>query len=125
MQQIGPRFVTVSSSQNSSSAYRIPRGLKQKHRPIDIHFATHRVRDAIYRARRGLRDNSHPSGGAIYINEHLTKGNTEIFARARSLMRDKRISKAWTMAGFVFIKHTNSEADKPRRILSLQDFAEI
>lgn len=108
-----------------STAFRIPRGRKEKHRPIVVRFTTRRVRDAAYRARRGLRGDNQPPGDAVYVNEHLTKGNAEIFARARSLLKDRKIARTWTMGGAVYIKRSDSVAEKPQRILSLRDFDEI
>ena len=40
----------------------------------------------------------------IYINEHLTNINADIFFRARVLKKDKLIHSCWTSNGITFIK---------------------
>ena len=56
----------------------------------------------------------------IFINEHLTKPNSEIFARVRSLVKDKKFSLAWTWNGHVYFK--KGENSGPTRVHSLLDF---
>lgn len=74
---------------------------------IIVKFASRRVRDAIYAAKRKLKD----SDKKIYINEHLTEGRSKIFRSARALVKSKHIHAAWTFNGSVFIKESvNSRA---------------
>ena len=55
----------------------------------------------------------------MYINEHLTRTNSELFAAGIKLFKDRKISSIWTRNGCVNIKRT--EMDRPFRISSLED----
>jgi len=91
-----------------SSAHRIVAGLKDTIRPVVVRFTTHRVRDEIYRARKILKD----SNDRIYISEHLTRQNAELFYEARKLIRLKKLNSAWTLNGLVFVKFTTDPTEK-------------
>ena len=62
---------------------------------------------------RGTRGNSQ-----VYVNEHLTKRNSEIFAKGRKLFKEKKIAAIWTWNGSVFLKRT--ESSRPVRIQELE-----
>src|SRR6218665_531759 len=102
-----------------STAHRLPRGKKDKTRPIIVRFSSRRVRDKIYYARRKLRDQS--SSSPVFINENLTKRNGEIFSEARRLLRSKKIAGTWTTGGMVYVKRTMSVGEKPMKIGSLEE----
>lgn len=109
-----------------SSAYRIPRGKKDAHRPIIVRLSSQRVRNSILAARKSLRSAAPGPGSApIYINEHLTKTVAVIFARARAMQRDGKILAAWTMNGVVHIRRSDAPGDKPRKILTLKELEKI
>ena len=54
----------------------------------------------------------------IYINEHLTNINADIFVRV--LRKDKLINSCWTSNGITFIKLQENSTKK--RILNLSEF---
>ena len=56
----------------------------------------------------------------IYINEHFTKVNSEIYYRARHLRKYDNIFNCWTVNGDTFIQ--NKEKDKKIQIKSLDQF---
>ena len=103
------------------SAYRIPRRKSGGHRPIIVRFATRRIRDMVYHARRQDKNARQSRNEPVYINEHLTKSNAELFARARSLVRDKKITRAWTAGGLVYIRRSEQAGDKPERVTCPSD----
>lgn len=96
------------------SGYRIPS--KSGPRPIVVTFASKMVRDRVYALRKALHKDR---TSKIYINEHLTKPNSEIFARARKLVKDKKLLSAWTWNGHVYLKR--GENSGPTRVQNLLD----
>lgn len=104
-----------------SIAHRIPVRGKDKHRPIIVKFTSRSSRNLVYSARRSLRHHRLPNDGPIFVNEHLTRLNATIFAQTRKSVREKKIFSTWTSGGHVFIRSTDSETEKPRRINQLQD----
>ena len=54
---------------------------------------------------------------------NLTKYNSEIFYKARSLLKDSKIIYCWTVNGITFIKKT--ESSQKENILNLSNFNSI
>ena len=104
------------SASDITAGYRIS-GPKKTPRPIVVGFATRIVRDRVYESRKLLR--KQVGATKVYINEHLTRTNSEIFAAGRRLFKDRKIPSIWTRNGYVYVKRT--EMDKPLRISSLED----
>ena len=105
-----------------STAFRLQRKGKDKFRPILVKFTTQRVRDMVYMARLSLRNRSSTQqhSALIYINEHLTKQNAQYYAKARSLVNQKKISSAWTSAGYVYVRLLEDQGGKKLKISSHQ-----
>ena len=105
----------VNISENDiQPGYRNPS--KRGPRPIVVTFTSKMVKDRVYALRKSLhKDRS----SKIFINEHLTKPNSEIFARARKLIKDKKLSSAWTWNGHVYFKR--GEISGPTRVHSHLD----
>lgn len=55
----------------------------------------------------------------IYVSDHLTKGATDLFYKARVLKREKKISNTFTRNGIVFV--TGKEGDKPFPVYCVAD----
>lgn len=96
-----------------STAYRLPRKGKEKFRPIIAKFNTIRIRNLVYRSRTQLRKTS------IFVNEHLSPVNAQIYARARTLVREGKASSSWTTGGSVFLMLSEGQDQKPIKIISL------
>ena len=88
--------------------------------PVIVRFTSRDVRDSVYAARTSLRHHNSNAQCRVYINEHLTDQNAQLFKKARGLVRAKRIRKAWSFKGTVYIKVLDS--DPPKRILCDDDF---
>ena len=59
-------------------------------RPVVVTFSGRGVRDKVYAAKKALRG---PRGSSqVFIKEHLTKRNSDIFAKGRKLLREKNCS---------------------------------
>jgi hypothetical protein len=116
------------SSKDISVAHRLKAGKNDRYRPIIVRFASRKVRDEIFRAKRKLfapRDRDGSSSGnteKIYISEHLTRGVSNIFFEARKMVRDKRLASAWTHKGLVNVKYSAEANEKPTVIRALADF---
>lgn len=96
-----------------STAYRLPRKGKEKFRPIIAKFNTIRIRNIVYRSGTQLRNTS------IFINEHLSPANAQIYARARTLVKEGKASSSWTAGGSVFLMLSEGQDHKPIKIVSL------
>ena len=82
---------------------------------VKFHF--HETKSKIFKNIKKLKDTN------IYINDHLTKYNSEIFYKARNLLKDSKIEYCWTVNGITFIKKT--ESSEKEQILNLSDFNSI
>ena len=90
-------------------------------RPIVVTFSGKGVRDKVYAAKKALRGTRGSS--QVFVNEHLTKRNTEIFAKGRKLLREKKIAAVWTWNGFVYLKRT--ESSRPVRTQDLEGLEKL
>lgn len=103
--------------QDISVAHRIKAGKKDKVRPIIVRFVSRNVRNAVYSARKGLKDSNPP----IFISEHLTKAASELFFEARKMVTDKKIHAAWTQNGLVYIRFSSDPNTRATIIRSSGD----
>jgi hypothetical protein len=85
--------------------------------PIIVRFANRRSRNAVYAARKTLRQ----SCPGAYVNEHLTQENAALFRTARQLIKSKKIQRAWTTNGNVFIKISDMPGTVPIRVNDMKD----
>jgi len=89
-----------------STCHRLRKSPKQPHPPIIVRFANRKARDLVIGARRKLREVQHNS---VYINEHLTRVTSAVYANARKLVKEKKLSKAWTYHGNVVVKNNDGD----------------
>jgi hypothetical protein len=75
----------------------------------------------MYAARTQLRN----SRNKIFINEDLTSTAAGLFFQARKLVSQKKIYKAWTNKGDVYIKLSDSSSTKPQLVRTLNDLPPI
>lgn len=98
-----------SSQQNINNA-----GPASSPATIVVRFNNRRVRDQIYYSRKKLYNSD------VYINEHLSKTNADIFKEARKLKKDNKITSTWTKNCQVIIK-LNNEKKEVKSIKQLHD----
>lgn len=84
-----------------SICHRLPKGDRQEHAPIIVRFTSRKARNAVLAAKKKLR---HESSRKVYINEHLTRQSSKLYATARRLLKEKKVSQVWTKNGQVMIK---------------------
>lgn len=104
-----------------SLAYKLPRGMHNSHAPIVLKFSQRHIRDLVLKTRRGHKSPHVSPKNMVYINEFLTRKNSELFQLARSLLKHKKITRTWTLGGRVFIRLTDSPDEKPMRIIKPAD----
>ena len=92
--------------QDISTAHRLKAGPKDKIRPIIVRFTNRRVRDVVYHAKKQLKN----SREHIYISEHLTKNNSDLFFESRKLLKDKKIFGTWTQGDQVYVRFSPDPA---------------
>lgn len=103
-----------------SIAHRMPKGKQDKFRPVLVRFSNRHTRDSVYRARRKL---SGSNNNGIYINEHLTKQNDELFLGCRQLKKQRKIYSTWTWHGISYVKC--SETSRAKKILTKADLDQL
>lgn len=105
------------SDDDMTTAFRMRAGPHDKVRPILVRFSTKQVRDSVMRSKKNLRVNNTP----VYISEHLTRSTADLFASARTMVKQGKISASWTYNGQVFIKKTSDLNARPMLIKSAND----
>jgi hypothetical protein len=85
--------------------------------PIVVRFLRRQTRDAVFSARKKLKF----SNPGVYINEHLSPKNALLFARARLLVKQKKLHSTYTVNGLVNIKTSSSQSSRSKIINSLSD----
>jgi len=105
-----------TSPSDIKAAYRLKS--KTGKLPLLVAFHSTALRNSVLKSRKPketLRFREHP----IYINEHLTAFNTDLFFKARQMVKDKKAFGAWTSDGQILIKWTS--LSKPQRVVSVKD----
>lgn len=100
-----------------SFAYRIPGHVKDSPRPLIVGFTRKRIRDTVLASRKSLKEYS--GNPKVYINDHLTHLNSQIYSRTRKFVKAQKIHSTWTNGGKVFLRRSDSSYEKPTRIDSL------
>ena len=100
------------TQQDVSIAHRIRAGPNDKVRPIIVRFNNRKVRNAVFRAKKMLKNDSRH----IFISEHLAKLASELFFEARKYVKDKRLNSAWTMNGQVYAKTDSNPTTRAKLI---------
>jgi hypothetical protein len=105
------------SPHDITAAYRLKAKTTGAIRPIVVRFANMKARDAVYRARRELKG----ANLDVYLSEHLTKTNSELYFEARMRLKARKIAMTWTQGGLVNIKFTKDPGEKPKIVRCLAD----
>lgn len=85
-----------------------------------VKFTSRAVRDRVYKARVQLKD-LHPRE-KIFINEHLIPSQAALYKQARLQVKNKKIFKAWTFNGAIYVKKTSEPSCRPKVIMSADEF---
>lgn len=109
--------VTVSPADISSAA-RLP-SKNGRCRPLLVSFHSSAMRSAVVKARQP-RQTLMYAGSPIYINDHLTKFNSDLSYKARQLVKHREAHSSWSRDGQIFIKW--SPTSRPALIQKMSDF---
>ena len=108
-------------------AHRLKAGKNDKYRPVIVRFASRKIRDEVFRAKKKLSlprvdgVNQVSPSERVYITEHLTRKNSDIFFEARKLVKSKQIASAWSYNGLTNVKLTSEAQERPIVIRSVAD----
>ena len=83
-------------------AFRMKQEPNDKCRPVLIKFANQRVRQTLMAKKKVLREGNKQ----IFFSDHLTKPIADMFAKARSLVKERKLFGAWTFKGQLFVKRS-------------------
>ena len=103
--------------QDITVAHRLKPGQRDTVRPIIVRFVNRQVRNTVYRAKKELKN----SRDRIFITEHLTKKNSDLFYEARKLLRERKIFATWTHNGLVHVRFSADPSVRATVIKSRQD----
>lgn len=95
----------------------LPRNNKSEKPSIIIRFVNRKHKMALLRQGRKLR------GTNVYINEHLTKKNSDIARQARVLRKHNKIQSTWTANCKIFIKLKGTPEEA--KVLVIRDITEL
>ena len=70
-------------------------------RQIIVKFTSYRSRLSLYSARLQLKKLGKSN---VFVNEDLSRHRSEIFFRARKLLKSSRINGVWTSDGVILVK---------------------
>ena len=101
-----------------AACHRLPKSARTKYAPLLIRFTNRKILSRVLGARKQLRETKKE----VYINEHLTKTASDIFAADRRLQKDRKILQTWTTNGKVMVKLLDN---KTRPIFSKSDLAHL
>ncbi|KAH3725037.1 hypothetical protein DPMN_050866 [Dreissena polymorpha] len=79
----------------------------QKERPIIVKMVSRMRRNQIMQAAKILRTKPKP----VYVNDHLTRTNAEVFACVRKKQSDI-VKLSWTREGTIFYRDINDQTHK-------------
>jgi hypothetical protein len=88
-------------------------------RPILVTFNSYNLRTSVVRARRPKQQLRY-KGSNIYINDHLTKFNTDLSYKARQTVKNKFAHSTWVRDGLVFIKWSSTD-NHPTQLRCMAD----
>lgn len=103
-----------------SVAHRLPKrpnDSAQAPAPIIVRFASRRARNAVFSARMILKTKQ----PGVYINEHLTPGRAGVLREGRKLVKERKLSGAWSKNGVVYIKLSDLPDCRPKRVNDIKD----
>lgn len=89
-------------------------------RDIIVKFTSYRARQKVLTRRSALK-NSKIFGG-VYINEELTKQRGEVFYQARQLVKQGKLSTAWTNNGIILVKDVKNTIHRCESLSDLSKF---
>lgn len=113
----GDKLNVTVDQRDISIIHRLKAGSRDSVRPVIVRFTNKKIRNIVYNAKKLLRG----SGSNIYVSEHLTKLNSNLFFEARKLLKERKIYGCWTTGGIVHVKFSPDPGSRPTPIYSMTD----
>ena len=113
----GTTSASTSASSSSSWAAKVSSSSRKRtahHRPIIIKFATYRMRQAVLKARRRLKESG------ITIVEDLTKKNYDILKKART---SSRVTSVWSQDGRIIAALKTTSGGTAKKVITSMEEA--
>ena len=88
-----------------AACHRLPKSGRTKYAPLLIRFTNRKICARVLGARKQLRETKKE----VYVNEHLTKTASDIFAAVGRLQKDRKILQTWTTNGKMMVKLLNNK----------------
>lgn len=93
---------------------------------IVVTFSNTLIRDNVYHSRSKLKEyNKDNKDERIYVNEHLTAYDNNIYYEARNAVTKKKLASAFTLNGHVMVKTSGLITARATRIHSLEELSTI
>lgn len=122
-----------SEANNIVRSSRLGKRSKDTVRPILVHLSNEMSKLKVMQAKRQIRlncqmikvNNKPLSVGdePVYVEEHLTRQNSSLFAEARKLKTDNIVKFAWTSGGSVLVRR--KEAEPAHKIRTQTDIEQL
>ncbi len=129
-----PGELDANSVEQQVTAFLLPRGTEVDNNTIEachllpwrnktdkpaiiLRFVNRKHKNALLRQGKKLK------GSNVYLNEHLTKRNTDIARKARFLRKQRKIQSTWTANCKIFIKLNGTPEEA--KVLVIKDVEEL
>ena len=113
------KFNIKLSASDIDTAHRLPKSNSSGPRPLLVRLCSRRIRTRILAAGKILRQDC---SCKTFVNEHLTKHASQIFAETRKLYRNKELASTWAWNGRI---HINTLDSRGAKIVVVSSFAAI
>ena len=100
-------------------------GARDKGKPqaVVMRLVSRKTKTMMMANARKLKDDK--SQGRVYINEHLSKKNSEIARAARQLRKDEKVLSTWVRNCCVFIRVQDGNNEKVMKIQDMTDLKQF
>ena len=95
-----------------------------KQKDIIVRFTNRKAKNAVMAKKSNLKKRKEEGKPRIFISDHLTKSNSELFYQSRELRRKKMINNTWTYNCKVFIR-TNGNTPEEHRVIPITNIADL
>ncbi len=102
-------------------AHRLGKPMPNVPRDIIVKFATYRSKKRVMLKKSNLKKNGRTG---VYINDDLTRVRSDIYYKARSLFKDKKISSTWSADGTIIIKDNEMKFHRIETQRDMDNFAQ-
>lgn len=118
---LAKRYNLIVKPEDISYVYRLP--IKKERRPVIIKFTRQATKEALYKARKNAKVES--DGQQVYINEHTTKEERILLAKAKSKAKEESWKFVWVKNGRIMARKDENKDSKILNINKEEDLNKI